>query len=224
MVYRVENKYLISYFDYIKLNSRISGVLKRDSNCKNDKTRYKISSLYFDTLNDELLYDTISGNPIRSKYRIRIYNDDLGVIKMEVKENRYGRIYKKSELIDQDTLKNLLHGQYGNEQSCCNVYEEYKEMYYQKLLVPRVIITYEREAYLCEIGNVRITFDFNIMASKDIQSLGRLTEYDWYNGEEIVLEVKYDTVIPDYILELLELNYLRQISNSKYRICREALM
>ena len=70
-MYRVEDKFLVSERELFLLQSRLKAVLKADSHSTNG---YTITSAYFDDLRDSYLRDTIDGNRLRQKYRIRIYN------------------------------------------------------------------------------------------------------------------------------------------------------
>lgn len=47
----------------------------------------------------------------RNKYRIRIYNDSLDVIKLEVKSKRDNRILKRSRTISIAEMKSLINGE-----------------------------------------------------------------------------------------------------------------
>lgn len=91
---------------------------------------------------------------------------------------------------------------------------------------PKAIIAYERTAYVHPTGNVRITFDRNIMASKYC---------DEFFEERVsgmtpvlpagmhVLEVKYDELLPDHIAQQLQTGVLRQTAFSKYYLGRLAV-
>ena len=84
-MYRVEDKYCCSPNEMFLLQRRIGAVLRPDANESNPEG-YSIISLYFDDLEDSCLQDTLDGNERRNKYRIRIYNNSLDMIKLEVKE------------------------------------------------------------------------------------------------------------------------------------------
>ena len=45
--------------------------------------------------------------------------------------------------------------------------------------------------------------------------------YDFLEGQDYILEIKYDEFLPQFIPQLMETGCLRQVSYSKYRICRE---
>ena len=91
-------------------------------------------------------------------------------------------------------------------------------------LRPKVIVAYERKAYVYEPGNVRITFDRNVRASGRVEDFGKKNiSYDFLREYDKVLEVKYDEFIPDYLLQLLETGNLQQSAYSKYQLCRETI-
>lgn len=83
-------------------------------------------------------------------------------------------------------------------------------------------MTYERKAYVYEPGNVRITFDRNVRASSRVEAFGEKNiSYDFLREYDKVLEVKYDELIPGFLLQLLELGNMQQSAYSKYQLCRE---
>lgn len=91
-------------------------------------------------------------------------------------------------------------------------------------LRPKVIVAYERKAYVYGPGNVRITFDRNVRASGRVEAFGRPDiAYELLREYENVLEVKYDELIPDFLLPLLELGNMQQTAYSKYQLGREAI-
>lgn len=220
-MYRVEDKYALAPPEMALMQKRMEVLLPLDHGT--DGGGYRVSSVYFDDLWDTHYHDTANGNPCRKKYRIRIYNDSFSVIKLEVKEKRYNRIQKSSALITQDEMQALLGGEtieapddLSDPRTAFNVAIR------ERCLRPKVIVTYERTAFLYETGNVRITFDRGIRGSDDVERFGDpalLYEYPQEGGA--VLEVKYDELLPDFLAQSLENNAMWQTANSKYRICRE---
>lgn len=95
-----------------------------------------------------------------------------------------------------------------------------------KCLRPKVIVTYDRCAYVCANGNVRITFDRNVRKSEAFDLFGNPDLYhtpiDSVPEYNDILEVKYDEYLPSYIADTLEIGNMWQISFSKYALCREA--
>lgn len=221
-MYRVEDKYVCSGMELFLLQAKIGAILKSDSN-QSSEGGYSVISVYFDDLYDTHLYDTVDGNSIREKYRIRIYNNSFDVIKLEVKYKRYNRVAKKSKVITFEQMQSLLAGRHisddGSEDDPAALFNIAME---SRGLRPKVIVAYERKAYVYEPGNVRITFDRNVRSSNNIDAFGKEDIiYDTAGKYNSVLEVKYDEFFPNFIAGLLELGNMQQLPFSKYRFCRE---
>lgn len=218
---RVEDKYDLHITDFVALRERVNAVLEKDQFSGECGSGYKISSLYFDDLTDTCYYDTLNGNPVRRKYRIRIYNDSFETIKLEVKSKHYSRISKASCPITIEEYQKLINGEtieWGKTR------EDPRSVFNEAILTlglrPVVIVTYEREAFVAE-GNTRITFDTNVRCCDQIECFGQAgTSYDILDNGHI-LEVKYDEFIPDHLLQLLEHDSMQRIAYSKYGLCRE---
>lgn len=220
-MYRVEDKYACSSMDFVLLQSRIGTILKSDDN-QIREDGYSVISVYFDDLYDTHLQDTIDGNNIREKYRIRIYDNSLDVIKLEVKYKRYNRVAKKSKNITFEQMQLLLSGrQIPDEGSLDDPAALFNIAMEKRGLHPKVVVAYERKAYVFDAGNVRITFDRNVRASNNIETFGKTgVIYDAPKEYNAVLEVKYDEFLPNFIAGLLELGNMQQLPYSKYRVCR----
>ena len=221
-MYRVEDKFCCSAQEMYQLQRRLSVVMQDDSN-ENNTEGYSVISLYFDDLADTCLADTIDGHEVRKKYRIRIYNNSMKVIKLEVKEKMDNRISKKSKSITEQQMRKLMRGEYIKDN--CSA-EDPATLFNLAIrtrgLRPKVIVAYERKAYVYQLGNVRITFDRNVRASNQVEDFGKTQAcYDWLKEQDAVLEIKYDEFIPAFLLQLLELENLQQVSYSKYQLCRE---
>lgn len=222
MMYRVEDKYALPDEDFMLMRKRMETILQSDSNSLGDK-EYKISSLYFDDIYDTHYRDTVDGVPYRNKYRIRIYNDSFDTIKLEVKTKQYNRIGKRAAGITYEQMQALMHGEVLEwPDDCDDPRAAFNLAIRAENLKPKVIVTYERKAFIYPSGNVRITFDRNIRGSNRIEAFGNADlVYDYPVESANVLEVKYDEFLPDFIAQALETDSMWQTSNSKYRICRE---
>ena len=222
VLYRVEDKYDLPMNDFIALKERVGAVLPEDGFSSGKEGGYKISSLYFDDLNNTCYNDTVAGNPVRKKYRIRIYNDSFETIKLEVKFKKYNRISKTSCLISFDEYQSLVNGEtieWGKTR------EDPRTMFNEAILTrglrPAVIVTYERSAFVAAQGNTRITFDSGVRCCNQFECFGQPDAvYDILDAGRI-LEVKYDEFIPDHILQLLEQDSMQRTAFSKYCLCRE---
>lgn len=221
-MYRVEDKYNCTAAELVALQSRMEAVLRPDVN-EGSPEGYRITSLYFDDFKDSCLRDTEDGVNRRNKYRIRIYNDSLDVIKLEVKTKQDNRILKRSRSISISDMKRLINGDcIEDAASGDDPATLFNLAIRTQGLRPRVIVAYERKAYVYEPGNVRITFDRNVRASGQVGVFGEKNiSYDFLQEYDKVLEVKYDEFISDFLLQLLELGNMQQSAYSKYQLCRE---
>lgn len=187
---------------------------------------YSIRSVYYDDLYDSCMNENEAGVDCRKKYRIRSYGVADSPINLEIKEKTRGLTKKHSCRLTYEECNSLLNG--SNEL----VFENQKVL--NQLLIqmrcvnmqPKVIIEYERTAFVHPIGNVRITFDRNIMASKYCDDFFEKNVVGMIPVLPIglhVLEVKYDEFLPDMIAKQLEIGKLRQTAFSKYYLGRLAL-
>ena len=224
MDYRVENKYLVTDADLALLAGRLKSVMAQDANQNGDC--YEIRSLYFDDAWERCMDENEAGVDQREKYRIRIYDGSAGVIHLEIKEKCRGLTRKTSCDLSEEECRQLMEGDMSlslDERAPLN---RLRLLMRCARMEPKVIIAYERTAYVHPSGNVRITLDRNIMASR------RREEFleDRVSGMVPVLptgihvlEVKYDEFLPDVIAQLLETGKLRQTAFSKYYLGRLAL-
>ena len=81
---RYELKYYISNLEYYNLANKLEYILKPDA-YSTPKKGYFIRSLYFDSHDDECLYQKQSGDMFRAKYRMRIYDTNSDIVKFEIK-------------------------------------------------------------------------------------------------------------------------------------------
>lgn len=224
-MYRVEDKFSCDEKMLAIVQARLKSVLKPDYNQAGDDG-YKITSVYFDDLYDTHLRDTEDGNRLREKYRIRIYNDSFKTIKLEVKYKRDCRVYKKAKNITMEQMELLLSGQCIPDEapSLDNTITLFNLAIANRGLRPKVIVEYDRAAYIFDAGNVRITLDRNLRQSTDFDGFVNYNKAYYSPVPEFdrVMEVKYDEFLPGFIAGILETGNMNQTTFSKYRLCREA--
>ena len=221
---RHELKFFINEGQHLLLSRALDRVLERDPN-GDEHNEYHIRSLYFDTVFDTALYEKLDGVPNRNKYRIRIYNFSDRVIKMECKTKLESLISKRSISIPRDLCEQLIAGDpAGLENTRSGLLNDvYREMTVN-LLRPRVIVDYVREAYLHPAEEVRITFDKQLrtgMRSVDLFN-PRVPTVSPFDHQLMILEVKYNQMLPPYIRDLLSTYVPNAIQSaiSKYTWCR----
>ena len=216
--FRHEYKYRIPYEDMLTLRKKLNEVLTIDR-CEDG---YLIRSLYFDSIEDNDYYDKLGGEINRKKIRLRIYEPNPKYVKLEIKSKYDIHQIKRSIVIDKDTASELIKENYDvllkyNDETAKEAYTILRKGLYK----PKVIIEYHRIAYMTGT-TTRITFDFDLKSSRDIESF--FDEEINYNNlstkTDVVLEIKFDRFLEPYLSNILSSYGTRFESVSKYVIGR----
>ena len=219
---RHELKYFINPAELEALRARLRGALEMDSHCVGGRP-YVIRSLYFDDIEDSAFYDKQAGVMHRDKYRIRIYGYSDKAIFLECKRKMGDLIQKSSVRITRRLCDQLADGNPAGLYKSSNPLLQ--DMYVQmrtRLLRPRVLVDYAREAYLHPAEDVRITFDLGLrtgLHSRDLFNAGVPTVCPHDRNVEI-LEVKFNNYLPGHIAALLNGFEAERSAVSKYVLCR----
>lgn len=220
---RYEFKYIISKNTSANIKKEISDLMIVDK-FTNLNNHYLVRSLYFDNNIFSCFNDKIDGIKIRHKFRIRTYSDkkkNISPIFLEIKGRNNLRTFKRRTMID---IKDLdffldkkkifsLKKKYENNENI----EKFIFDNFKKKISPKVLIDYNRSAYLNKSGlYFRVTFDSDIKAcvSKHIFNENE----NWKNcifGYEI-LELKFDLTIPPWFHRIIQSYELQRISVSKF--------
>lgn len=219
---RHELKYFINPAEVEVLRSRLRPVLNLDSHCVGGRP-YVIRSLYFDDIEDSAFVDKQAGVMFRDKYRIRIYRYSDKEIFMERKRKLGDLIQKSSVQITRRLCDQLCAGDPTGLQRSSNplLQDVYVQMR-TRLLRPKVIVDYQREAYLHPVEDTRITFDLKLRSglySTDLFNPDLPTVCPHDRNVEI-LEVKFNNYLPDYVAGLLHGIEAERSAVSKYILCR----
>ena len=91
-----------------------------------------------------------------------------------------------------------------------------------QLMQPKVIVQYLRRPFVCDEGNVRVTFDMNITSSPSFDQFFSkdIPERPVLPKGQHLLEVKFDEYLPDYIYHAIQMTNMRLETFSKYYLCR----
>jgi VTC domain len=221
--FRTEHKYYLHIHDYEMLRHRAAAMLTMDSNSINAEG-YCISSLYFDGPLDHALLDKNNGIFNREKYRIRIYNGKDDIISIERKSKRGDYVCKESFRISREEYEWIRVGEYGFlwDKNSAMARDFYTALQHRGFR-PTAIVDYWREAYVYEFGNVRITFDKKLSSGVNSYDLfdENLVLEEAIMVPQTIMEVKFDSFLPDFIRKFLQPHSHHRSSISKYVICRE---
>ena len=220
MDYRHEYKIEITHADLLTLRGRLRALMRTDSHAKDG--RYCIRSLYFDTPTDRALREKRDGVSEREKFRIRYYNGDTSMLRLEKKSKCGGLGSKQSAILTKEQAQRIADGELSWMLSHPNglVRELYVKMRTQGLR-PKTIVDYTREPFVYPPGNVRVTLDYDLRTG--------LSCTDFLNPDCVtipagdapaLMEVKWDAFLPDIIRDAVQLPGRRAGAFSKYAQCR----
>ena len=219
---RHEIKHSINRIDAAELSHRLGKLFDHDVNADSHGV-YRVISLYFDTPYDKALRQKVDGVNRREKFRIRHYNGDTSFIRLEKKLKIGSLCGKYSAKLTAEEVGQILRGEYDFllEKKEPLLLEFYSKLTGQ-LLRPKTIVTYDREAFLYEPGNVRITIDSNVRTGMNVTDFLNPNIYHTDVSEGLpVLEVKYDAFLPEIVRLAVRLPDRRSNAYSKYAICRK---
>ena len=224
MDYRNEWKYQVSGAQLAVLAARLTPLLRPDGHHR--PGGYAIRSLYFDDFDNSCLRENEAGVDDRRKYRLRLYNGSAERIQLEIKEKLHGKTHKSSCLVSAGECREIMAGRPPAIGAGTPAPRNLLSIAMRTAgMAPKVIVEYERTAFVGRSGNVRITFDRNISACVQLGSFlePKVHLTPILPAGQHVLEVKFDEFLPDYVAQALELGKLRQTAFSKYYLCRLAL-
>lgn len=219
-IYRHELKHYINLCDHMELRSRLRHIARPDPHAGANGS-YLVRSLYFDNYADKIVTDKLSGQSRRDKFRLRYYNDDLSFLRLEKKSKINKGCYKESAVLTIAQCERIIAGDYSDllSKETPLLSELYAKMRFQHLR-PRAIVDYTREAYIVHAGNVRITIDSNIRTSNNVAGFLNPELPTIPSANAIILEVKYDSFLPDVIRDVIQLNNRHETEFSKYVVAR----
>lgn len=228
MEYRNELKFELSDLDFMRVRGRLLPLMHTDIH--QGPKGYVIRSLYFDDLYDSCAAEKENGVLYREKYRIRQYNNNPCFIRLEKKTKHGDMSQKTMHTLSIQDYEILLSGNIDRlhvllSQNKENLLEELIAKILYKKFSPKCIVEYERFAFTESTGNVRITFDRNISGSNRTDHFfdSDLFTVPVMPQNHHILEIKYDELLPRYILQALDLGCLRRQSFSKYYMTRAAI-
>lgn len=221
-VNREEKKFLINIDEFRTKSHYLDELMIQDA--YNGIDGYVIRSLYFDTVYDDDFFEKLDGLETRRKIRLRIYDPKSNFAKLEIKQKQGPMQLKRSLTVSRRDAESLILGKYD---CLLNYPEEFaKECYalmQYKCYRPKTIVQYNRKAYIAKENKIRITFDNNIIATEsclDLFSENLLMSpvLDKFN---LVLEVKFNGFLLDYIRQFINSINKSELSVSKYALARQ---
>ena len=186
-----------------KIKSYISNFINEDS-----KTNYFVNSLYFDNDNFDLYHDTRDGIQKRFKFRIRAYeSSDVFFLEKKIKKNNI--VFKHRSKINNDFNDIKLVNKENIE-----FFNDFLYLKKIKILKPKIFIKYQRDVYLNDKKDFKITFDKNLSACIFKSNLNS-NNFINFSNSLCVMEIKFKFKIPFWFDLMLRSNNLKNTGFSK---------
>ena len=219
--YRHEYKFLISQNAATLLKMRLPHIMRRDPHA-GIRGQYTIRSLYFDDPSYIAFRDKVDGVDNRTKYRIRCYNGDTSLCRLERKEKKGHLTRKTGQSITPQQAAALQNRDFSGS---CDLPEglaqELRLLCAGNGLQPAVLVDYDRTPFVCANGNTRITLDENLRTRPYCADLfaSSCAMTPVFEDNEVILEVKFDDFLPGYLSEALSDIPKVPMAFSKFAMC-----
>lgn len=210
---RVEQKYVLTEQEYKLLFKKINKHLKKDKYFKST-----ICNIYFDTINNDLIINSLEKPIFKEKIRLRSYqvpsiNNDVF---LEIKEKYKGIVGKRRIKIKlKDFYTYLETNNYDKDNQIMNEINYYFKYYDLK---PAIYIAYDRLSY-CGVddNSLRITIDFNLRSrNSDLNlELGDAGKC-YFKDKNYIMEIKTLGSMPLWLVRSLSKLKIYPTSFSKY--------
>lgn len=221
-VLREEKKFLINIEDFLRLSHKLEQVMIQDEH--NGTHGYVIRSLYYDTIYDRDYFEKAAGTEIRRKMRLRIYDPAANFAMLEMKQKQGNQQLKRSLRVTREDAERLAAGDLEpllgySEPFAAECYAMMTTMCYR----PVTIVEYNRKAFIAKENKIRVTFDNQIVATESSFDLfsPTLNMNPVLDRFDVVLEVKYNGFLLDYIHRMLSDVDRSELSVSKYVLARQ---
>lgn len=219
---RYEHKYLMDKKTYEKVISVMDKHMELDKYNKNHEF-YTIANIYYDTMDNHLIRNSLSKPVYKEKLRLRAYGvpDMSTKVFLEIKKKYNGIVNKRRTTLKlNEAYKFVSSGKKPGEKDYMNKQVLNEIAYFLKIydLEPKLYLAYDRLAYF-EKGNpdLRISFDHNIRSRRyDVH----LEDGDY--GEALLddnlylMEIKTAKAKPMWLTHMLTDLNIKRNSFSKY--------
>lgn len=221
-VLREEKKFLISIDEFISISHKLGNIMLSDPH--NGTHGYTIRSLYFDTVYDRDCFEKQAGVELRRKIRLRCYDPKADYAMLEIKQKQGANQLKRSLKLKREDAVRLTLGDYSPLLSYSEPFAaECYALMNTKCYLPKTIVEYNRKAYIAKENKIRVTFDNHIVSTESCfdlfsKNLNMNPVLDPYN---VVLEVKFNGFLLEYIKRMINPVNRSELSVSKYVLARQ---
>ena len=215
---RYEKKFILTEWQRDKLLAMIDCYMKPDRYCLNGNS-YAINNTYYDTLNNEIIHNSLTSSFYKEKLRLRSYNllsSPNDTVFLEIKKKICGVVSKRRAAMKLwEAERFIATGEKPQSKNYLDlqVINEIEFFLYRNNVQPKVFITYDRYALFGrDNADFRLTIDSNICAKRNAYDFNiPIIENDLY-----IMEIKIADSIPLWLSHIISELEIKRISFSKY--------
>lgn len=186
-----------------------------------------IRNIYYDTEDYRLIRRSLERPVYKEKLRLRSYAQASpeSTVFAELKKKYKSVVYKRRLALPEAAARALLAGEVsGVPDSQIHREIDYFLSYYQTLR-PVLYLSYQREAYCQKGGDLRVTFDEQILCRRQVLSLQAGTGGTPILPKgQVLMEIKCSGGIPLWMTHALSAERLYKTSFSKYGTAYETII
>lgn len=228
-VQRYELKYLVAEETAQRVRDHILHFCSLDKYADPVTRTYMVNNLYFDTPGLQFYHDTRFRKPTRFKPRARYYGEYPDFIYPELKYRTNSIIWKTRTRVAASEWTGLFYPDVSDcgeavIKSRIDTFQEAIDLYHAE---PVLQVRYEREPYVTDLENYgRVTFDRKISSrpANGSLELDLAADYIFYDDAQtirgsdsmVVLEIKVETNVPAWVIDVVSRFNLMQTGFSKY--------
>jgi hypothetical protein len=224
---RFELKYIITQETALKVRDFVRCYIDFDEySVGKPDFSYPVHSLYLDSDQLRLYWDTINGDKNRFKLRLRYYDTNAkSPVFFEIKRRMNNCIMKQRGGVRQEFVPYLLSGHMPREEHLLSkapkqmvALQRFCELMERIRAKPKVHIFYMREAYVSSDDQVRVTIDRKVFGE---ENLGLKIKTDMekpvlsFPGQ-VILELKFTNRFPNWFRDLVRMAQVMQCGAAKY--------
>ncbi|MCU0644647.1 MAG: polyphosphate polymerase domain-containing protein [bacterium] len=228
---RYELKYTITEELAAQIREHIKNICTLDEHVPSGERGYIVNNLYFDTPDLRFYYDTKFRKLTRYKPRARFYGEKaIDLIWPEIKYRHASVIWKRRYCIPIEQWPELFNSEKTERKQAIikEQLDSFDDLINWYGAQPMLHVRYFREPYVTELEEYgRVTFDRQLCCRPTHGSIN--LEYDeedmlYYDDpvnsraddSPVILEIKVETLIPIWAMELIHKFNLKQRGFSKY--------
>jgi hypothetical protein len=224
---RFELKYFISETTAARVRDFVHCYLGLDEfSVGKPNFSYPVHSLYLDSDNLEIYWRTINGDKNRFKLRLRYYSDhpDAPVF-FEIKRRMKDVIMKQRGGVRCEAVPLLLGGHFPapehlvrKDPASLVAVQRFCQLMTELRAKPKSHIFYQREAYVSDDDQVRVTMDRDVFSEPHLEPnvKVRMTKPAQSFAGMVVLELKFTNRFPNWFRELVRMANVMQCGAPKY--------